>query len=169
MSAKETVLCRKLNRKEIGHETYCFEEWVEVNSEVKKSAVEAQIAFEHGFKRLYHVLFEQRPGDSLELEAEADIAIKEHMNFEMWSALNSLLEPESAPERAIKGHAKRYPVIDFVKNEWAKYRNDYDGNKSEFARIYSRRVLNEHGLKVTEKQIREVWLKDTPVAINQAR
>jgi hypothetical protein len=56
----------------------------------------------------------------------------------------------------------------FVADEWKKHRDAYAGNKSEFCRHYVKRVLNEHHIAVTEKQMREVWLKDTPVASTPA-
>lgn len=96
LTSKEALLCRKLNRNEVTHETYCFDEWAKVTSEVKKDFDEERIVFNRGFEMLYHLLFEQKPEDSFELEGQADAAIKEYMNFEMWIALNSLLEPESA-------------------------------------------------------------------------
>lgn len=50
----------------------------------------------------------------------------------------------------------------FVIAEWQKYKADYENNKSEFSRIYVKRVLNEYDAKISDKQMREVWLKDTP-------
>lgn len=47
---------------------------------------------------------------------------------------------------------------EFVLNEWAMHRHEYEGNKSEFARVYARRVKHEMMVDVTEKTIREVWL-----------
>jgi hypothetical protein len=58
--------------------------------------------------------------------------------------------------------------MEFVISEWEKYRVDYDGNKSAFTRDYVRLVLKKNGVTVTEKQMREVWLKDTPTASTPA-
>lgn len=70
--------------------------------------------------------------------------------------------------RAVKNanwrHQKPREAKSFVIKEWIKYRCEYDNNKSAFARDYVRRVLNEFEVSVTEKQLREVWLKDTPSA-----
>ena len=50
----------------------------------------------------------------------------------------------------------------FVSSEWAAHKADYTNNKSAFARDYVRRVLREYDVSITEKQMREVWLKGTP-------
>ena len=47
----------------------------------------------------------------------------------------------------------------FVTSEWDKHKTEYKQNKSAFARDYVRRVLREYEIQVTEKTIREVWLK----------
>lgn len=65
---------------------------------------------------------------------------------------------------AAKRHAPGVLARKFVKAEWAIHRVAYQGNKSAFARDYVRRVKNEFDLKITEKQLREVWLKDAPPA-----
>ena len=57
----------------------------------------------------------------------------------------------------------------FVISEWQSHRNSYGDNKSAFARHYVRRVKNEFAVDVTEKQLREVWLKPTPPAGTTAR
>lgn len=75
---------------------------------------------------------------------------------------------------ALKKHAVTNSAKVFVRAEWVKLHDDYDGNKSAFARDYSARLSHEFKdskgapLKVTEKQIREVWLSDTPPASKQA-
>lgn len=61
-------------------------------------------------------------------------------------------------------HAPHRAAREFVTREWVQHRAAYDGNKSAFSRDYVKRVLNEMKTKVTEKQMREVWLKDTPSA-----
>ncbi len=94
--------------------------------------------------------------------------LKERINFYSLMAIIEIVERNTASARALIRHAPSNSAKTFVREEWAKHRHEYDGNKSEFARIYVRRVFNEHGVKVTEKQMREVWLKDTPSASNQA-
>lgn len=53
----------------------------------------------------------------------------------------------------------------YIKNEWETHRSNYDNNKSEFARSYASLLANrfkdQRGdpLKVTERTIRESWLK----------
>jgi hypothetical protein len=70
--------------------------------------------------------------------------------------------------RALLKHAPQRKAREFVIAEWALYRSNYDNNKSAFARDYVRRVWNEMSVSVTEKQLREVWLRDTPPASKQA-
>ena len=70
--------------------------------------------------------------------------------------------------KAVKRHASTNRARNFVLNEWARHKIAYSGNKSAFARDYVRRVKNEHDLTVTEKQMREVWLSDTPLASKPA-
>lgn len=52
----------------------------------------------------------------------------------------------------------------WVQAEWTSHRAAYLNNKSEFSRHYVRRVHNEFGVSITEKQMKDVWLKDTPPA-----
>lgn len=70
-----------------------------------------------------------------------------------------------APRKnASKRHAPTRAARKFVIDEWKLHRSAYDGNKSAFTRDYVKRVRNEFDVVVTEKQMREVWLKDTPSA-----
>lgn len=68
---------------------------------------------------------------------------------------------ERASKAALKRHAKKDAARNFVINEWQKNNSAYNGNKTAFTRDYVRRVLNEFGIQVTEKTMREVWLKNT--------
>lgn len=65
---------------------------------------------------------------------------------------------ENARANAHRRHAKSEEAKLFVQREWEQHQRDYRGNKSEFARHYARRVMNEHAVSVTEKTIRERWL-----------
>ncbi len=56
----------------------------------------------------------------------------------------------------------------FVLVEWQAHRAAYANNKSAFSRDYTRRVIHEFGVQVTEKTIREVWLLDTPATSKRA-
>jgi hypothetical protein len=71
---------------------------------------------------------------------------------------------QSGGRAKYKDHSK---AREFVQNEWEAHRDEYEGNKSAFARDYVRRVLNELNVKVTEKTLREVWLS-TPTASKPA-
>jgi hypothetical protein len=79
-----------------------------------------------------------------------------------------------AREYALKRHGPASLAKEFVLSEWAKNRAHYKGNKSSFARDYSRRILNEFvdakgdPLDIKEKTIREVWLSNTPSASKPA-
>lgn len=80
--------------------------------------------------------------------------------------------------RARKSAAAKYKVNAevraYVLSEWSRHWQAYEGNKSEFARHYSvlvrQRFIDRSGAPfvVTEKTIREVWLKDTPIAGKEA-
>lgn len=86
--------------------------------------------------------------------------IKDRINFFSLMEFVELCNRNDKSVRAWKQHSSRRVAIDFVKTEWEKHRNDYAGNKSEFSRHYVKRVFNELQVAVTEKQMREVWLKD---------
>jgi hypothetical protein len=63
----------------------------------------------------------------------------------------------------------------FVRGEWLKNKAEYNNNKTSFARDYVPIVANKfknnkgEPLKITEKQMREVWLSDTPPTRKPAR
>jgi hypothetical protein len=71
---------------------------------------------------------------------------------------------QSGGRAKYKEHTK---AKEFVQKEWEAHRDEYEGNKSAFARDYVRRVLNELNVKVTEKTLREVWLS-TPTTSKPA-
>jgi hypothetical protein len=62
--------------------------------------------------------------------------------------------------RRITGrHAPRRVAREAVRNEWQRDRQAYGGNKTDFARAMARRLLIEQGLEVTDRTIREDWLR----------
>lgn len=69
--------------------------------------------------------------------------------------------------KALLKHAPHRKAREFVRAEWGLHRSNYDDNKSAFARDYVRRVWNEMSVSVTEKQLREVWLRDAHSASKQ--
>ena len=66
----------------------------------------------------------------------------------------------------VKKYEKHVAPREFTQSQWQLHRDEYAGNKSEFARIYSRRLKQEFGLNVTDRTIREVWLSDSQSASN---
>lgn len=84
-------------------------------------------------------------------------------------------ESAAAVVRAGIRHEFSNSAKEFVKQEWAAKKAAYGSNKTEFARSYvpivANRFVDRHGdpLKITEKQLREVWLSDTPPACKPAR
>lgn len=92
---------------------------------------------------------------------------------------NAQLPAETRREQAKRGGLAKYNVArqarEFVQSEWAKHRDEYEGNKSEFARVYVRRLFNEfeksngEPFSVTVKQMRDVWLSDSRPAGKPAR
>ncbi len=69
-----------------------------------------------------------------------------------------------------KGAEMKNKAKDFVVQEWQRKRNKFSNNKSKFARTYVVLIGNEFKdkkgdpLRVTERTIREEWLKDHPSA-----
>ncbi len=106
-------------------------------------------------------------GDQIKFEAQ----IKKALAMQ-WPELLAKAVEERISERATMAAQKRHGKNDsarrFVVTEWQRVSAEYDGNKTAFTRDYVRRVLNEYDLTVTEKTMREVWLKDTPTAGKQA-
>jgi len=87
--------------------------------------------------------------------------IREKSNFFSLLHFAQIVMSNEASQRTFRGHEKRRTAKDFVQREWRAHRADYSENKSEFARHYARRVQNEMGVRVTDKTIREVWLRET--------
>jgi hypothetical protein len=73
-----------------------------------------------------------------------------------------------ASKAALKRHSMSDPARNFVLKEWRTNRASYQDNKSAFTRDYVRRVFHEFDVTVTEKTMREVWLRDNPNASKQA-
>ena len=92
------------------------------------------------------------------------VRFDEAVNDEIMQLGRKELARSGAVERHSKGNAARQWVI----AEWREHRVAYANNKSAFARDYARRVLNERGVDVKEKTIREIWLRDTPSASSPA-
>lgn len=76
------------------------------------------------------------------------------------------LETEAKVRKATAssgGKARSEPYREpkqFVQDQWAKHRDAYENNKSDFARTYVRIVNQQFGIEVTERTVRESWLKD---------
>jgi hypothetical protein len=94
--------------------------------------------------------------------------IREKINFFSLIEFVELCNRNDKSLKAWRQHAGRRAAMEFVVAEWEKYRDDYSGNKTAFTRDYVKRVFREHSVTVTEKQMREVWLKDTPSASTPA-
>jgi hypothetical protein len=85
-------------------------------------------------------------------------------------------ERKSASKHAINTkNAPHRRAEEFVREEWSKNKAEYNNNKASFARdfvpIVANKFKNNKGdpLKITEKQMREVWLSDTPPTRKPAR
>lgn len=103
-------------------------------------------------------------GDMQAGESESSLALQ--ATIERRRLSKNALDAKNKPNRT----AQKY-----VRMEWEKNRSSYDGNKSEFARVYVPIVANNFKnakgdpLKITEKQMREVWLSDAPPTRKPAR
>lgn len=83
--------------------------------------------------------------------------------FECFEYVMDAMKRRATARRAVSArHASTIPAKQFVETEWAVNRGAYGENKSAFARDYVRRIKREFNVDVTEKQLREVWLKGTP-------
>lgn len=96
----------------------------------------------------------------LALKYERDIQITNEMEVDM-EQLVADLNSDRARRAAHRKHGPTNLAKAFVIAEWSKHKSAYSENKSAFARDYVRRVHNEYQVSITEKQMREVWLKDT--------
>lgn len=82
-------------------------------------------------------------------------------------------ESQLASLRASIRHEPHRAAREFVKEEWGKHQTAYEYNKSAFARDYVRIVANKFSrpggepVTITEKQMRDVWLADSPPARKQ--
>lgn len=66
---------------------------------------------------------------------------------------------DRARKNAAKSNAATTEAMSFVLSEWAAHKDAYEGNKSEFARVYSARIKREKGIDITDRTIRERWLR----------
>jgi hypothetical protein len=83
--------------------------------------------------------------------------------YEETSALTTAVAKDARRQIASKAgrlsKANFEEARQFVQSEWEKSANEYSNNRSEFARVYSRLVKQHFGLDVTDRTIRESWLK----------
>jgi len=89
-----------------------------------------------------------------------------HLHEHMYECFERVLHGKRRSDEARRAvsvkHEKSRAAKAFVALEWVRCCAAYDGNKSAFARDYVRRVKNEFGFTITEKQMREIWLTNTP-------
>lgn len=129
---------------------------------------------------------EELRSDSVISQSETCIEVLEAFIFCLtyrWGAKDAaaMIEPlgehfatVQAVTNAQTRHEPSKKAKTFVQSEWKKHRSAYENNKSAFARDYVSIVANKfqntkgEPLKITEKQMREVWLKDSRPASKQA-
>lgn len=70
----------------------------------------------------------------------------------------------AARSNASKAHEVNNKLKAFVQAEWQLHKDAFESNKSAFSRQYVRRLKKDYDYVVTEKQMREVWLKAPPSA-----
>lgn len=100
------------------------------------------------------------------------------LRIEQRERMDAQIKADARKETSINAllakNAENYKAQDFVKNEWAKHRHAYNDNKSAFSRTYvaivanTFKTANGDPLRITEKQMREVWLKTPLSASKQA-
>lgn len=105
----------------------------------------------------------------LRLEAEIKAA-KVAETPEVLAAAISKVMTERAASAANKRHKPMNNARRWVEAEWRLHRDEYKNNKSDFSRTYVKQVLQKFEdskgdpLSISEKTIKEVWLKDNPDA-----
>lgn len=121
-----------------------------------------------GWARLWHLLDAARndpmvkasPGASEFAELVFDLASDCYTTSD--AALKPLFDIQDSmrgEDLAARRHALNREAKAWVLGEWQAHAEGYARNKSEFARHYARRLLNERGVEVTDRSIREKWLK----------
>lgn len=105
--------------------------------------------------------------ERIQLEARIRQAIASEQPAILAAALADRVS-KRASNAALKRHSMSDPARNFVLKEWRTNRASYQDNTSAFTRDYVRRVLHEFDVTVTEKTMREVWLRDTPNASKKA-
>jgi len=103
-----------------------------------------------------------------------DKQVKEHLDdesiYELLELVLANADETKARLNARRRHESTSEARKFVVAEWEKYRDDYRGNKTDFSKDYSARLLHEFKdakgdpLKIERRTIREVWLADNPSA-----
>lgn len=94
----------------------------------------------------------------------------DHDSFICPACITKNYASDSARAKADKRFAPYRKAEAFVKKAWSEEKQNYNNNKSDFVRTYVKIVANKFNdakgspLKITEKQMREVWLKDSPHA-----
>ena len=101
-----------------------------------------------------------------------------YLHEQMFECFEQVIDSAKAQKKAREAAMLRVEKFNmaraWVQDEWTVKKQDYKGNKSDFARTYVSLVraqfTDKKGdpLSVTEKTIREVWLSDTLPASKQA-
>ena len=99
----------------------------------------------------------------LALMYERHITVQDELEADNEESLANF-NKDRARKAAQRKHGKMNAARAFVQTEWTEHSEAYERNKSAFSRDYVRRCFNEFQVTITEKQMREVWLKDTPFA-----
>lgn len=170
------------HRAEIGEEAWArMQEQgnIQLQAQIAKTAEwlkEFGESSEHKAREALQHRLDEILGDPIIRQSETCIEVVEAVLYCVkynWGAKDSeaMLRPIAnefeklkATEMASVKHGESNKAKAWVKSEWQAYKAEYEGNKSAFSRDYVRRCLNEYAVTVTEKQMREVWLKDTPPA-----
>lgn len=104
--------------------------------------------------------------DRIQLEATIRKSVASEQSVILAAAVTDRVSKQ-ASKAALKRHSMKDPARNFILAEWRTHKESYGDNRSAFTRDYVRRVFNEFGVTVTEKTMREVWLRDNPVACKQ--
>ena len=128
--------------------TFCIEELI------RKQTIENAKATIHAVKIMAYA-------EKVELEAQINKALAGEIPKLLAKAVEKRIS-DRATKAAQKKWTKNDHAMNFVIAEWERNHTAYEGNKTAFSRDYVRRVFNEFQVQITEKTMREFWLKGHP-------
>ena len=150
---------------------YCFDAmnnaFAEVQKTFNKALSEPDTA---GWMKLLELLEEAAKDEKIMASPQADAFVKLSLelirNSSIGSTADDVIQPlapkfrsENSSNASQKRFEKHRDAQRWVVSEWDKDKSEYK-SKAEFVRIYTKRVLNEYGITIRERNMIDRWLKD---------